>query len=122
MRNVVPLDAAQSARLAGLRYVTERLPGVRRRRAGRGFVYVDAQGRRVRDSETLRRIRALGVTCRGARRVARRAHYKALGLPVPPTGVRRFRWRDWRVTGDLRGDVDRYVAVRGGRSVRWVFS
>jgi len=61
MRNVVPLDAAQSARLAGLRYVTERLPGVRRRRAGRGFVYVDAQGRRVRDSETLRRIRALAI-------------------------------------------------------------
>ncbi|HZN88983.1 MAG TPA: hypothetical protein VFB44_08415 [Thermoleophilaceae bacterium] len=78
-------------------------------------------GTRYADS-ALRRIRALGVTCRGARRVARRAHYKALGLPVPPTGVRRFRWRDWRVTGDLRGDVDRYVAVRGGRSVRWVFS
>jgi DNA topoisomerase-1 len=61
MRTVVPLDAAQSARLAGLRYVTERLPGVRRRRAGRGFVYVDAQGRHVRDPDILRRIRALAI-------------------------------------------------------------
>jgi DNA topoisomerase-1 len=61
MRTVVPLDAAQSARLAGLRYVTERLPGVRRRRAGRGFVYVDTKGRRVRDPDTLRRIRALAI-------------------------------------------------------------
>ena len=74
------------------------------------------------DGSDLRRIQAVGVTCRGARRVARRAHYKALGLGVPPDGVRRFRWRDWRVTGDLRGDVDRYVAARGDRRVRWVFS
>jgi DNA topoisomerase-1 len=61
MRTVVPLDAAQSARLAGLRYVTERSPGVRRRRAGRGFVYLDTTGRRVRDPDTLRRIRALAI-------------------------------------------------------------
>jgi len=35
--------------------------GIRRRRAGAGFVYVDAQGRRVRDPETLQRIRSLVV-------------------------------------------------------------
>jgi hypothetical protein len=69
----------------------------------------------------LRAIRATGVSCRGARRVARRAHRKALGITPPPTGVRRFTWRGWRVTGDLRGSSDRYVAERGDRRVRWRF-
>jgi DNA topoisomerase-1 len=36
-------------------------PGIRRRRAGRGFTYVDTQGRRVTDEETLQRVRALAV-------------------------------------------------------------
>jgi DNA topoisomerase-1 len=57
----VVTDPVASARLAGLRYVSEALPGFRRRRAGRGFVYLDAEGRRVRDPETLRRIRALVI-------------------------------------------------------------
>ena len=69
----------------------------------------------------IRRIRAVRVTCRRARRVARRAHRKALGLPAPADGVRRYRWNGWRVTGDLRGKVDRYVARRGTKRVRWVF-
>ena len=68
----------------------------------------------------LTRIRANGVSCRGARRVARGAH-RALALTPPPSGVRRFRWNGWRVVGDLRGSHDRYLAVRGGRRVRWIF-
>jgi DNA topoisomerase I len=55
------LSAVESARLAGLRYVNEQIPGIRRRRAGRGVTFVDAGGRRVRDAETLRRIRALVI-------------------------------------------------------------
>jgi len=51
----------ESAKLAGLRYVSETGPGLHRRRAGRGFVYVDGAGRRVRDAATLRRIRALVI-------------------------------------------------------------
>jgi len=47
--------------VAGLRYVSDAGDGIRRRRAGAGFVYVDAQGRRVRDPETLQRIRSLVV-------------------------------------------------------------
>lgn len=69
----------------------------------------------------LRRIRATGVSCRRARKVARGAHYKALGLTPPVSGVRRFNWRGWRVTGDLRGSSDRYVAKRDAKRVRWVF-
>ncbi len=69
----------------------------------------------------LTRIRALGVSCRGARRVARRAHYKALAIPPAAAPIRRFTWRRWKVTGDLRPDSDRYVARRGQRRVRWRF-
>ena len=45
----------------GLRYVTDAMSGIRRRRAGRGFAYVDAEGRPVKDAETLNRIRALAI-------------------------------------------------------------
>ena len=70
----------------------------------------------------LSRIRALHVArCSSARRVARGAHSKALGLTPPPSGVRAFSWNGWRVTGDMRGDSDTYVASRGSRRVRWVF-
>ena len=30
-------------------------------------------------------------------------------------------WHGWRVTGDLRGSSDRYLATRGDRRVRWRF-
>jgi hypothetical protein len=53
--------------------------------------------------------------------VARGAHYKALGITPPPSGVRRFTWHGWHVTGNLRGDSDRYLATRGARRVRWLF-
>jgi hypothetical protein len=69
----------------------------------------------------LRRIRATGVSCRIARRVARGAHREALRRGPSPRGIRRFRWRGWRVTGDLRGSTDQYVARRDGDLVRWVF-
>ena len=36
-------------------------PGYTRRRAGRGFVYVDVSGARVADAEVLTRIRALAI-------------------------------------------------------------
>jgi hypothetical protein len=73
------------------------------------------------DGVDLSRIRAIGVSCRRARQVARGAHRKALGITPPMSGVRRFAWHGWRVTGDLRGSSDRYVAARGGKRVRWRF-
>jgi hypothetical protein len=69
----------------------------------------------------LRRIRAVGVRCSRARSVVRGAHRKALGLSVPPNGVRHFSYRGWHVVGDIRGSTDRYVATRGGKRIRWVF-
>jgi DNA topoisomerase-1 len=44
-----------------LRYVNDATPGIRRRRRGAGFEYVDPHGRRVRDAETLIRIRSLAL-------------------------------------------------------------
>jgi DNA topoisomerase-1 len=49
------------AREAGLVYVTDSAAGIARRRTGKGFAYRDADGRIVRDRDTLARIRALAV-------------------------------------------------------------
>jgi len=53
-------DPVESAKAAGLRYVTETGPGIRRRRAGQGFVYLNGHGP-VRETQTLARIRALAI-------------------------------------------------------------
>jgi DNA topoisomerase-1 len=44
-----------------LRYASDESPGISRKGAGRGFGYRDADGRPVRDAETLERIRALAI-------------------------------------------------------------
>jgi DNA topoisomerase-1 len=54
-------DPLQSARLAGLRYVTSDSPGFSRRRNGRGFVYLTTRGEILRDPNELRRIRSLVI-------------------------------------------------------------
>src|SRR5437764_4017793 len=36
-------------------------PGLRRRRRGRGFIYLDHDGRRIEDPEMLERVRALAI-------------------------------------------------------------
>ena len=54
-------DARESAEAAGLVYVTDDEPGIRRRRTGRGFSYVDPDGRRIVDRATLERLRGLAI-------------------------------------------------------------
>ena len=54
-------DFAAAAKHAGLRYVHDAMPGIRRRRAGKSFTYVGVNGRTVRDSATLGRIRSLVI-------------------------------------------------------------
>jgi hypothetical protein len=61
------------------------------------------------------------VSCSAARRVARRAHRKALEMTPPANGIRRFNWRGWKVTGDLRPAKDRYIARKNEHRVRWRF-
>ena len=72
------------------------------------------------DGVDLTRIRTSSGSCETARRVARRAHRKALTI-TPTRRFRRFTWHGWAVTGDLRPDHDRYVARKDGRQVRWRF-
>jgi DNA topoisomerase-1 len=54
-------DAVESARLAGLRYVSDAAPGIRRRRSGKSFAYLGVDGKPVRDAATLGRIRSLAI-------------------------------------------------------------
>jgi DNA topoisomerase-1 len=54
-------DPVESAKAAGLRYVSDTKPGIRRKRSGKGFHYVDSEGKPVRDKETLARVRSLVI-------------------------------------------------------------
>ena len=57
----VYVDPEESARAAGLRYISDDMPGIRRRKRGKGFGYVDPKGNAVRDARTLERIRKLAI-------------------------------------------------------------
>lgn len=54
-------DPAQSARAAGLRYVSDLSPGIRRKRTGKAFSYLAPDGRVVSNKVTIRRIRSLVI-------------------------------------------------------------
>ena len=55
---VDPQDAAESA---GLRYVSDSRPGIRRRKSGKGFGYRRADGSKVDEAEVVRRIKSLAI-------------------------------------------------------------
>jgi DNA topoisomerase-1 len=62
--NVYPgelADPVASAKAAGLRYVSDMMPGIRRKRSGEAFTYEDAEGNPVEDESTLRRIKGLVI-------------------------------------------------------------
>jgi DNA topoisomerase-1 len=54
-------DPAESAKAAGLRYVTDAKPGIRRKRQGKGFRYVGPDGSPMHDPEVMRRIKSLVI-------------------------------------------------------------
>ena len=51
-----PEAAAAAAEAAGLRYVTDGMPGITRRRTGKGFSYRDARGRVITERKELARL------------------------------------------------------------------
>jgi DNA topoisomerase-1 len=55
------LPNVQSAKTAGLVYVSDRAPGIRRIRRGRGFRYLDSNGRALTRPAELDRIRRLAI-------------------------------------------------------------
>jgi DNA topoisomerase I len=54
-------DPVQSAQVAGLAYISDDMPGIRRVRRGKGFSYVGLDGRPIHDPDELARIRALAI-------------------------------------------------------------
>jgi DNA topoisomerase-1 len=54
-------DPKVAAEAAQLRYVSDRMPGIRRLRAGAGFLYRGPDGRIIQDPDALMRIRSLRI-------------------------------------------------------------
>jgi DNA topoisomerase-1 len=101
----------EDVKAAGLAYVTDLDPGIRRRKAGRGFDYLDAKGRPISDEASLDRIRGLAIPpawmdvwiCPGAR-----GHIQATGRD--PKGRKQYRYHArWRETRDAH-KYDRLIA------------
>ncbi len=98
----VVLDPEAAAREAHLRYVSDRMPGIRRAPAENGFTYLDADGAPVEDETVLKRIRSLVIPpawqevwiCRLAH-----GHLQAVGRDA--RGRKQYRYHPrWRVVRD----------------------
>jgi DNA topoisomerase-1 len=94
--------AMAHAKEAGLRYVYDTDPGYTRRRAGKGFVYLDHAGKPVKDKALIDRCRALAIPpayervwiCRHEN-----GHIQATGFDAK--GRKQYRYHpEWRATRD----------------------
>src|SRR5690349_15267738 len=94
-----PLESAQHA---GLRYVSDRHPGIQRKRVGKHFRYLDAAGRPISDPKVLDRIRKLAIPpawtdvwiC-----ASRNGHLQATGRDAK--GRKQYRYHpQWRAVRD----------------------
>jgi DNA topoisomerase-1 len=54
-------EALQAAKVARLRYVNNRIPGISRERDDNGFVYRDQNGKQINDPDVLARIKSLAI-------------------------------------------------------------
>jgi DNA topoisomerase-1 len=95
-------EPEEVAEAAGLTYVRDTVPGITRRRAGKGFSYRDPHGRRITDGRTLARIKSLAVPpawadvwiCPDAH-----GHIQATGWDAK--GRKQYRYHaDWRKVRD----------------------
>jgi DNA topoisomerase I len=103
---------ARSLRRAHLKLADASDLTIARRRAGRGFVYLDAQGRRIEDEATLERIRALAIppAYRDVRIAADpRAHLQAIGRDEADRTQHRYH-PDWEQVREER-KAERLAAV-----------
>lgn len=87
---------------AGLRYVSDDSGGIRRKNRGKDFAYYDIEGRIIKDSAELKRIRSLAIPpawknvwiCRQAN-----GHLQATGLDAK--GRKQYKYHpDWRTVRD----------------------
>ncbi|MDB6045516.1 MAG: topA [Gammaproteobacteria bacterium] len=94
-------ESLRAAAAEGLLFTSDRDPGIRRMRRGRGFVYLHADGRKVADEAHLARIRSLAIPpayrdvwiCASAR-----GHLQATGHDARGRKQYRYhaRWRSHR--------------------------
>ncbi|MCW5851980.1 MAG: DNA topoisomerase IB [Anaerolineae bacterium] len=61
MEQAIKLDPVVSAERAGLEYVTDDEPGIRRKRVGRHFSYMGLDGQPIRDPAELKRLKSLAI-------------------------------------------------------------
>ena len=54
-------DPIETAKAAGLRYVSDRRPGIRRKRVGKHFSYIGLDGKPIRDPKVIERIKKIGI-------------------------------------------------------------
>jgi len=54
-------DPIEAAKAAQLRYVSDQIPGITRKRAGRGFRYFDSKGEPLTDQDQIERIKELVI-------------------------------------------------------------
>src|SRR4051794_22899664 len=95
-------DPKTAAKAAGLSYVEDTQPGIRRRSSGQGFRYVGPGGNTLKDGRLLARIRALAIPpawtdvwiC-----CSERGHLQATGRDA--RGRKQYRYHaDWQATRD----------------------
>ncbi|MFL5625825.1 MAG: DNA topoisomerase IB [Ktedonobacteraceae bacterium] len=55
------IEPAEVAKCAGLRYVSDMSPGIKRKPAGKHFSYIGLDGKPIHDQEELKRIRSIGI-------------------------------------------------------------
>lgn len=95
-------DSPDAARAAGLRFSSDAAPGIRRRRAGRGWLYLGPDGTRITDPRELDRIRALVIPPAWTDvwiNPDRRGHLQATGRDA--RGRKQYRYHpDWRSVRD----------------------
>ena len=96
------VDPARSAKEAGLHYVTDAAPGIRRKRAGKGFTYIGLDGEPVRDPKVLSRIRSLAIPPAWTDvwiAPSSRAHIQVTGRDAK--GRKQYRYHPaWRIARD----------------------
>lgn len=96
------IEAQRHARANGLRYVSDTQPGIRRRRRGAHFTFIDTDGKTLKDPAEIARIRRLAIPpaytdvwiC-----PYERGHIQATGRDA--RGRKQYRYHpEWRATRD----------------------